>query len=223
MNKTLLTIGAGPGIGLATARRFAAEGFEVILAARDAARLAKSVTEAGPAGERVTITNVDAADGEAVSALVERYGPDVLHYNAGVLRYGPSGQLKTQPLTALSLSTIDSDLRTNIGGALATVRACMPIMLERGAGTILLTGGGLATAPHPDLLTLSVGKAGIRAIAQGMFDSLRERGVHIAHLAVGKIVDPSSGDPEAIADAFWRTHSQPPADWTWESQYPQQS
>jgi hypothetical protein len=45
-------------------------------------------------------------------------------------------------------------------------------MTERGSGTILFTGGGFALEPHPEYLSLSIGKAGIRALAHG----LRARG-----------------------------------------------
>ena len=53
----------------------------------------------------------------------------------------------------------------NIGGALVAAQAVAPKMSERGLGTILLTGGGFALQPLPDYLSLSIGKAGIRALA----------------------------------------------------------
>ena len=59
-------------------------------------------------------------------------------------------------------------LAVNIGGAMVAAQAAAPKMMARGSGSILFTGGGFALQPHPDYLSLSIGKAGIRALAQGI-------------------------------------------------------
>ena len=84
-----LGIGAGPGIGLSTARRFAAEGFPVVLAARKVERLeelANDLRQGPNAG--VELASVDCADPLQVAELVGRYAPEleVVHYNAAVIR-----------------------------------------------------------------------------------------------------------------------------------------
>jgi hypothetical protein len=48
-------------------------------------------------------------------------------------------------------------------------------VIERGSGSILFTGGGFGLQPHPDYLSLSIGKAGIRALAQGIFEPFQEK------------------------------------------------
>ena len=48
-------------------------------------------------------------------------------------------------------------------------------MGERGSGTILLTGGGFSLAPNPEYISLSIGKAGVRAMTLGMFESLKQK------------------------------------------------
>lgn len=92
-------------------------------------------------------------------------------------------------------------------------------MIERGAGTILLTGGDFALHPHPDYLSLSIGKAGIRALAQGLFESFKEKEVHVATVTVAGFVDPASQDANTVADQFWQLHSQPKEAWTVEAVY----
>jgi short-subunit dehydrogenase len=84
-----LGIGAGPGIGLSTARRFATEGFRVVLAARKVERLealADDLRRGPNAG--VEIASVDCSDSLQVGELVDQYAPDleVIHYNAAVVR-----------------------------------------------------------------------------------------------------------------------------------------
>lgn len=214
--KTFLSIGTGPGMGLATAERFAREGFRVVLGARQLDKTRDLASRLEARGYKVDASVVDAADPASIAALVEdverRFGAiDVLHYNAASMRQAGIG---TQPA-----STFNSDLAVNIGGALAAVQAGASRMAARGTGDILLTGGGFALAPSPDYLSLSIGKAGIRALALGLFDSLRTQGVHVATVTVAGFVSPGSVDAEKVAEAFWRLHSQPKDAWTVEEVY----
>jgi short-subunit dehydrogenase len=110
-------------------------------------------------------------------------------------------------------------LAVNIGGALAATQAAAGGMANRGSGTILLTGGGFAMYPHPDYLSLSIGKAGIRALAQGLFESLKEKGIHVATVTVAGFVSPGSKEVDTVADQFWQLHAQPKGGWTVEHIY----
>ncbi len=214
--KTFLSIGAGPGMGIATAERFAAEGFQVVLAARNAEKtreLAERLKSKGYAAEAET---ADAGDPEGVGSLVARverqYGAvDVLHYNAGVLR---KATLADQPR-----DTFFSDLAVNVGGALVAAQAVAGGMEERKSGAILLTGGGFALAPSPDFLSLSIGKAGIRAMALSLFEPFRAKGIHVATVTVMALVAPESKEARAVAEHFWGLYSQPKDAWTAEARY----
>src|SRR6201998_727426 len=112
------------------------------------------------------------------------------------------------------------DMQTNIGGALVATQAVARQMSERGSGTILLTGGGLSLAPNPDYISLSIGKAGLRAMTLGMFESLKQKGIHIATVTVHTAVTPDSKEAEAVGEHFWQLHSQPVGKWTAEVKYP---
>ena len=93
-------------------------------------------------------------------------------------------------------------------------------MGERRSGTILLTGGGLSLAPNSELISLSIGKAGIRALTLGTFESLKQKGIHIATVTVSTAVAPDSEAAEGVAERFWQLHSQPIDKWTAEVMYP---
>jgi short-subunit dehydrogenase len=218
--KTFLSIGAGPGMGFATAVRFAKEGFQVVLSARNAAKTTDLANQLKAQGYKAEVRTVDAGDPSSVISLVadveKQFGSiDVLHYNAASMR---KARLAEQPP-----DTFYSDLAVNIGGALVASQAVASKMGERGSGTILLTGGGFALQPSPDYLSLSIGKAGIRALAQGLFDSLKENGIHVATVTVAAFVDPGSKDADAVAELFWQLHNQPKGSWTAETHYSQTS
>ncbi|MGU3540456.1 SDR family NAD(P)-dependent oxidoreductase [Methylobacterium sp. A54F] len=214
--KTFLSIGAGPGMGLETAARFAREGFRVVLSARNAARTGELAEQLAAGGHAAEIRTVDAGDPASVADLVASVerdfgGIDVLHYNAAAMR---QARLADQ-----SRDSFNGDLAVNVGGALAAAQAAAPGMAGRGAGTILLTGGGFALQPHPDYLSLSIGKAGIRALAQGLFESFRETGIHVATVTVAGFVTPGSEDARAVAEQFWQLHAQPREAWAVEAVY----
>lgn len=214
--KTFLSIGSGPGMGLATAERFALEGFRIILAARSAAKSEDLVRQLSAKGLAAEAHTVDSSLPESVAALVaaieKQYGSiDVLHYNAATMR---KATLAEQPR-----ETFNSDLAVNIGGAMAAAQSVAQGMIQRRSGTILFTGGGFGLQPSPDYLSLSIGKAGVRALTLGLFDSFRETSVHVATVTVAAFIEPGSKEAAAVAEHFWQLHAQPQADWSAEVVY----
>jgi len=215
--KTFLSIGAGPGIGLATAERFAREGFRVVLAARSAARLDEMAAELRAKGLECDVAVVDASDADGIRTLVSSVASrhdavDVLHYNAFSLR---KATIDEQPAESFI-----PDLAVNIGGALVAAQAVLPLMEAHGGGTVLLTGGGLGLNPSPDFVSVSIGKAGLRAMALALFEPLKARGVHLGIINVNAYVTPGSPDAIGVADAFWAMHTADVADWRAEAPYP---
>jgi short-subunit dehydrogenase len=203
-------------MGFATAERFAKEGFEIVLAARNAGKTQQLADRLKAEGYKAEVQTVDSGDPESVAKLIaeveKQQGQiDVMHYNAASMR---KATIAEQPR-----DSFNGDLAVNIGGALAAAQAVAPKMEARKSGAILLTGGGFALAPSPDYLSLSIGKAGIRALAQGLFEPLRQKGVHVATVTVSAFVSPESKEALAVADHFWKHYSQPKDAWTVEAQY----
>ncbi|RKG98314.1 SDR family oxidoreductase [Corallococcus carmarthensis] len=215
--KTFLSIGSGPGIGTATAERFAQEGFRIVLTSRDGLKLASRAEQLRAKGHTVEVKIVDAGNLDSVSALVReteaQFGAiDVLHFNAASMR--------AATLEAQEVETFVLDQTVNLGAALAAVKGASQAMLARGSGTILLTGGMFAIKPSPEYLSLSIGKAGLRAMTQALFDTFRKRGVHIASVNVAALVAPDSVEARGVADAFWRLYSAPLEAWSPEMTFP---
>ena len=219
--KTYLVIGAGPGIGLATAERFAAAGYRVVLAARTPSRLETLVRPLREAGHPIELEQVDASRPADVASLVRKLGSDlvVLHYNAGVLHYDTNGQLQPVRLEDETVDTLTSETTVNVTSALVAVQAASEVMATRGHGTILVTGGGFGIEPTSDFLNISVGKAALRAATKALFGPMKEKGIHIGTVTVSTVVEPGTRQSKEIADAFFSLHTQDRADWSWETIY----
>lgn len=112
-------------------------------------------------------------------------------------------------------------MAVNIGGSLVATQAAAPGMTKNGSGTVLLTGGGFALFPHPGYLSISIGKAGLRAQALGLFEAFKEQGIHVATVTVATFVNPDSKEASDVAEEFWKLYSQPKNAWTAEVTYPQ--
>lgn len=214
--KTFLSIGSGPGIGIATAERFAREGFRVVLTSRNQQGLQSRAEALRAKGYTVESDTVDAGDLASVTRLIKsteaRFGAiDVLHFNAAALH---GGTIETQ-----APETFVTDLTVNIGAALVATQEASRLMLARGAGCILLTQGVFALKPNPEYLSMSIGKAGLRAMTMALFESFKQRSVHIAAVMVDATVSPGSADALAIADKFWELYSQDTGAWTPEATY----
>lgn len=206
---SVIIIGAGPGIGQSVARRFAAEGLAVGLIARSEATLDSVTSALAEAQVQKFSIAADAADERgmrgALDAVVDRFGiPDVLVYNAAVIQCDSLGDLNgVEHLHAWAV---------NVGGAITAVAHLGPRMADRGHGTILITGG--MPTPLPDVITLSLGKAGVRALAELLAARLGPAGVHVASVTVGGAVAPGTAfDPDEIADRYWQLHRQPREQW----------
>ena len=159
---------------------------------------------------------VDAGDPSSITKVIRDAeakfgGVDVLHFNAASMR---PATIETQ-----APETFLPDLTVNIGAALVATQEVARGMLSRGSGSILLTGGIFGVNPNPEYLSLSVGKAGVRAIVLGLFDPFRERGVHIATVTVAALVAPGSVEALAVADKFWELHSEKEGTWSAEVRY----
>ena len=207
-----IVIGAGPGIGASVARRLGREGLAVGLIARS--RRTLDVTAATVPGT-VFAAAADVAREDdlraALDELIERAGvPELLVYNVALIQADAPGALTAaQHLDAYAV---------NVVGAITAVAHVGPRMAAAGRGTIVLTGG--MPEPVPEVTSLSLGKAGIRALTQLLARAYEPRGVHVATVTVGGTVAPGTAyDPDDIADHYWRLHTQSAGAWEREVVY----
>lgn len=211
-NKPVCTIvGAGPGVGLSVAKRFAKEGFRIALIARRQDMLDEYKTELTRQGADVHIFSGDAGDFESLIQAFKKINGSlgdthVLVYNAAIVRSSLPSECSPARLL--------EDFKVNVGGALQAAQLVIPAMKEAKKGTILFTGGGLALDPIPQYTSLAIGKAGIRSLAFTLFGEMLTQGIHVATVTIAGIVKPGTKfDPDLIANEYWRLHSQPQGKW----------
>lgn len=205
---------AGPGVGLAVARRFARDGFAVALLARRQAALDAMAAEFAADGTTVRGFAVDVTDWVALIeglVAVERSmgSPEVLVWNGG--RWVETPALDLDP------AEFEADLRLTTVGALVAAQAVAPGMEAAGRGTILVTGGGLALAPRYGgaVPALAAGKAAVRALVHAAAPEFAARGIHLGTVTIAGMVAPGGPfDPDRIADAFAELHGEPRDAWT---------
>ena len=204
-------VGAGPGLGVALARRFGRDGCLLALIGRDEGALQTKAGALQADGFAAFAFPADASDfkslkGAMSAAKLSLGPPSVLIYNAvAVSRAMPS---------ALLPETLVDDLRVGVAGALAATQLVLPAMREAGRGTILLTGGGFAFEPMPALASVGVAKAALRNLTFSLADELAGAGIHAATVTICGTIEPGTAfDPDLIADAFWQLHAQPRDAW----------
>jgi short-subunit dehydrogenase len=204
---SIVIIGAGPNLGMAVARRFGREGMAVGLISRDAAKLGGLAEELRGEGltadcEAADIRDADGLAG-AIGALADRLG------SVEVLEYSPLPAREfMKPILETTVEDVRGPLEFSVLGAVAAARAVVGPMLEAGRGTILYTTGGAAINPYPLRAGVGISFAGEVAYARMLHDELRERGVHVAHTAVGGRIAPGGDhEPADVADLLWRHHT----------------
>lgn len=165
--RRILITGASSGIGEACARRFAAEGCELVLWARRVERLARLADELEAAyGRHVHIAGVDVRDRpaviEAVDALVEAGDvPDVLVNNAGLA----SG---LSPVQDGSFDDWDRMIDTNVKGLLNVTRAVLPHMIRLGRGHVVNIGSTAGRWVYPNGNVYNATKFAVRALTEAI-------------------------------------------------------
>ena len=107
---------------------------------------------------------------------------------------------------------VTGDLAINVAAGLHTIRAAVGLFGDRG-GTILVTGGGIATVPNPGAVSLGVGKVAMRHAVQALVKPLAERGIRIATATVREKILPASPEAAAVASVIWELATNPAAPW----------
>lgn len=213
MKRTIVVVGAGPGVSASVARRFAREGYDVGLLGNEPESLAVLVDELMSSGATVRSAVVDVTDTAlAPSALRELSGDavDVLHFN-------PSAFRQKDPLE-LQVSELLADVALGVGALLTAVHAVRPHL--RSGSRVVVTGSAAADKPWYQAASLGVQKAGIRNLVHSLDAALAPHGIRAVSVTVAGVLS-SEGPftPDRVAEAIHAAVGQQEACWRTEVRY----
>jgi len=185
-NIALIT-GAAQGIGLATARKFAAEGASLVLCDRNPATLDPVAAELRTGGAQVLAQALDVTDRAAFTALVDaaiaRFGQiDTLVNNAGITR--------DARLVKMTDAQFDAVIDVNLRAVFRCTQIVAEHMIERGRGVILSASSVVALYGNFGQTNYAATKAGIVAMTKTWARELGPKGVRVNAVAPGFIQTP---------------------------------
>jgi NADP-dependent 3-hydroxy acid dehydrogenase YdfG len=185
VRKTAVVTGASSGIGAATARRLAAEGFDVVLAARRRDRLEELRTEieaADPAGRHgVAVVTLDVTSPESVEALAAAVRQcHVLVNNAG-------GAFGLDPVSEADPDDWRRMYDTNVLGLMRITKALLPKLIDSGAGHIVNITSLAAHAVYEGGAGYTAAKHAAAAINDTLRLELYDRPVRVTEVAPGMV------------------------------------
>lgn len=185
MKRIALITGASSGIGEACARKFAEGGYDLILTARRAEKLAELGAELEMEGTKVKTLTFDVRDAEAAEATVDSLEPewrkiDVLINNAG-LALGLDKEYEGDP------DDWNTMIDTNIKGLLTMTRLIVPSMVERNEGHVINIGSVAGDAAYAKGNVYCATKAAVKTITDGLRIDLAETAVRVTNLKPGLV------------------------------------
>lgn len=226
-------VGTERGIGGAVCKRFAREGYHVIVAGRTAVKIedvVKSIASAGGSAEAIPTDVTDeaqviAAFDRAMNPGAGREPADVVISNAG-----NNAIIDFQKLTA---AQFEDFWRVGCYSGFLIGREAARRLVPLGRGTVIFTGASGSMRGKPGFAHFAAAKAGLRMISQSMAREYGPKGIHVAHVVIDGGID---GDRlrgaipamverlgaegllsvDGIVENYWTLHKQHRSAWTQE-------
>jgi NADP-dependent 3-hydroxy acid dehydrogenase YdfG len=197
-NPTAVVTGASSGIGAATARRLASEGYHVFCAARRADRVQSLAAEIGGTAVRCDVTDAD-----QVAVLAGTVGGvlDVLVNNAG-------GAFGAEPVAEANAADWRAMYEVNVIGLLQVTQALLPALVASGAGVIVNVGSTAGRIAYEGGAGYTAAKHGTQVVTETLRLELYDQPVRVTEIAPGMVRTEEfglvrfGGDAEKAAGAY---------------------
>jgi short-subunit dehydrogenase len=224
MPNSIAVFGAGPGLGQAVARRYAQDGYDVVLVARRRQPLDLLASELSGDGASADVITADLSDTDAIPALARQIRAAVGDLDA--LYYAPTPKDGFVPAARLTPQRAQDFMPLAVYSLLALVQQFLPHMLEQGAGAILTAQGASAVWGLPNISGPGPAQAAQRNYLQSLHAEVADRGVYVGMLYIGAIIENSNFhiqteeakragadrawgptvNPAHLADLLWNMH-----------------
>ncbi|WP_236791753.1 SDR family oxidoreductase [Amycolatopsis sp. GM8] len=214
---TLAIFGAGPGMSLATARRFGREGFDIALVARNSGRLKSFVDDLAAQGVKATGITADLADLNGHADLIQRIGPvDVAVLNGFLDMDG------IRSVGDVDVDTMRATLERITLAPLSLTLKVLPHMRAQGNGAVIYGLGSSSRNPMPRLGGAGAAQASLRNYALSLHQELAGEGVYIGAITIGALIresdaekifdsqggpEPERVEPGYLADEIWAMYT----------------
>ncbi|HEY3073661.1 MAG TPA: SDR family NAD(P)-dependent oxidoreductase [Burkholderiales bacterium] len=216
-NPLALIVGAGSGLSASLARKCAAAGMRVALAARHVGKLDALVGET-----HARAFACDAADVVQVERLFDAIDtPDLVVYN-------PSYRIRG-PFLGLDREEVRKTLTVTAYGGFLVAQAALKRMLERGRGSLFFTGASASVKGYAESAPFAMGKFALRGMAQSLAREFGPKNIHVAHFVIDGGIRRPDGDPragargadgmleaDAIAETYLSVYRQHRSAWSFE-------
>lgn len=182
-------------------KKFANEGYKVVLVARNRESLENMSEELKLNGFEVSYKTADSSeDKEYSKALEEIKGehgtPDVVVYNVGITAPDPED---------LTTEEIVRHFNTDVAGAWTTIKVFADDEFAKKKGALIFTGGGLALYPADGFIPLSIDKAALRSLAYILNNKFKNKGIFVGTVTVcGSINGDEYFSADNIAEMYWQ-------------------
>jgi short-subunit dehydrogenase len=188
--KSIAVFGAGPGLGHAVARRYAQDGYDVVLVARRQEPLKLLAQELADSEVTAHVITADLADTDAIPALADEIRATVGHLNA--LYYAPTPEDGFVPAANLTPQRAQAFMPLVFYSMVALVQEFLPHMLAHGEGAILTAQGASTVHGLPNMSGPGPAQAAQRNYLQSLYAEVAGQGVYVGMLYVGAIIEDSA-------------------------------
>jgi NADP-dependent 3-hydroxy acid dehydrogenase YdfG len=232
VSKSIAVFGAGPGLGGAVARRYASDGYAVVLVARRPEPLEKTVKELTASGAAAHAIAADLSDTSCVAGLASQIRARVGELDA--IYYGPTPGGSVRPtaeapvrVAELTPQHLEAYMPTVLYTLVALIGEFLPRMLERQSGALLTAAGGSAVRGVPYFSGPGAALAAQRNYLQSLETELDGSGIFVGRLYIGATIKNSDWhkriqeqqaageptragdsivDPDDLANLLWNMH-----------------
>ena len=212
----VIVAGAGPGLGAALLKRFAAGGYRAV-------------------GLTRTLWDSDGLDAELIRADLSCAKQVLAGVQQAVGRHGPpavvihnTAQLVIKPFLESHSDDFEATWRSMVLSATHVSRAVLPLMLDNKGGVLLFSGATASLRGGANFAAFASAKFALRGLAQSLAREFQGQGIHVGHIILDGIVDNERSrqlhgmaparmmSPEDIAEAYWQLAHQGKSAWSHE-------